>query len=36
LQAKRLAEGPALRETAEPATPPDSADYISRGRQFGQ
>jgi hypothetical protein len=36
LQAKRLAEGPARRETAEPATPPDSANYISRARQFCQ
>jgi len=36
LRAKRLAERPALRETAEPATPPDAANYISRGRQFCQ
>ncbi len=36
LRAKRLAEGPAHRETAEPATPPDSANYISRCRQFYQ
>jgi hypothetical protein len=36
LRAKRLAEGPARRETAEPATPPDSANYICRGRQFCQ